>query len=39
MRVIGMQMNGSGSALSGEVDIQTYYQDRAQLPLTKEAIK
>ncbi len=39
MRVVGIQLNGSGSALSGEIDIQTYYQDKAQLPFSTETIK
>jgi Tfp pilus assembly protein PilO len=39
MRVTGVQINGSGSALSGEIDMETYYQDKAQLPFSTETIK
>jgi Tfp pilus assembly protein PilO len=39
MRITGLQVNGSGSALSGTLDVQTFYQDKAQLPFSKETIK
>ncbi len=39
MRVVGLQLNGSGSALSGTIDIETYYQARAALPFSTETIK
>ncbi|HEY2004236.1 MAG TPA: hypothetical protein VGH44_03920 [Candidatus Saccharimonadia bacterium] len=39
MRITGLQITGSGSALSGTVTAETYYQDKAQLPLSTETIK
>jgi hypothetical protein len=39
MRVVGIQLSGSGSAMSGEVDLQTFYQPAAQLPFGEETIK
>lgn len=39
MRVTAIKMSGSGSALNGTVDIETYYQEKATLPLAKENIK
>lgn len=39
MRITGLQITGSGSALSGQMDVETYYQDKAQLPFTTETIK
>lgn len=39
MRVVGLQVSGSGSSLSGEVDIQTYYQAQATLPFSEETVK
>jgi hypothetical protein len=38
-RVVGLQVSGNGSSLSGQMDLETYYQDKAQLPLGKETIK
>jgi hypothetical protein len=39
MRVKSIKLTGNGTALSGTLDIQTYYQDKATLPLAKETIK
>jgi Tfp pilus assembly protein PilO len=39
MRVTSLKLSGSGSALSGTLDIQTYYQNEAKLPLGKDIIK
>ena len=39
MRITGMQITGSGSALSGQINAETYYQDKAQLPFSTETIK
>lgn len=39
MRVVGMQVSGTGNALSGEIDVQTYYQEKASLPFGTEVIK
>lgn len=39
MRVTSVSLNGSGSALSGDVVVETYFQDKAQLPIGSETIK
>jgi hypothetical protein len=39
MRVVGLQFTGNGSSMSGELDLDTYYQAKGQLPFSKEAIK
>lgn len=39
MRVVDMQLNGTNTSLAAELQIQTYYQDQAQLPISKETIK
>lgn len=39
MRVVSMQLSGSGSTLSGQLGIETYYQANAQLPFSEETIK
>jgi Tfp pilus assembly protein PilO len=39
MHVLDMQLSGSGSSMSADVNIETYYQDKAQLPLSKETIR
>jgi hypothetical protein len=39
MRVTSVQMSGSGSSLSAEVEITTYYQDKATLPFKTETVK
>jgi hypothetical protein len=39
MRVQSIKLSGAGSALSGTVDVQTFYQDKATLPFVKETIK
>jgi hypothetical protein len=39
MRVTGVQLAGTGGSLSGEIDIQTYYQAAAQWPFGTETIK
>ncbi len=39
MRVLDMQLAGGGSALSGQFDVETFYQGKAQLPFGKETVK
>lgn len=39
MRVTGMQLTGTGSAMSAQIDVETYYQAKASLPISKETIK
>lgn len=39
MKVVNLQLSGGGNALAGQVDIQTYYQDKATLPIVTENIK
>jgi hypothetical protein len=39
MRVVGLELSGSGNALTGEIDMQTFYQAKAQLPFSEETIK
>jgi hypothetical protein len=39
MRVTAVSINGSDSSLSGEIDVQTYWQDKAELPFETEIIK
>jgi hypothetical protein len=39
MRIVGMQLAGSGAQLSGSLSLQTFYQDKAQLPFSTETIK
>jgi Tfp pilus assembly protein PilO len=39
MKVTGLHFAGSGNALSGEIDIQTYFQPKSELPFSKEQIK
>jgi hypothetical protein len=39
MRVVNMQLTGTGSALSGSVDVQTFYQTKAELPFSTEVIE
>jgi Tfp pilus assembly protein PilO len=39
MKVTGLHFAGSGNALSGEIDITTYYQPKSELPFSKEQIK
>lgn len=39
MRVTSLKLSGTGNALSGTVDVQTFYQDKAALPYAKEIIK
>jgi hypothetical protein len=39
MRVVDIQMAGGGNTLTGQIDIQTYYQDKAQLPFSEVTIK
>jgi hypothetical protein len=38
MREINVQLSGGGSALSGQLDIATFYQDKATLLFTTEVI-
>ncbi len=39
MRVRTIKLSGSGSSLSGSMDIETYYQAKATLPIAKETIE
>lgn len=39
MKLANLQLSGSGSALSGQAEIQTYYQDKATLPIVMEGVK
>ncbi|HEX3082144.1 MAG TPA: hypothetical protein VHQ86_02735 [Candidatus Saccharimonadia bacterium] len=39
MRVNGIHLAGGGSSLSGQLDVETYYQDKAILPFGKETVK
>jgi hypothetical protein len=39
IRIAGMQLAGSGAQLSGTLTLQTFYQDKAQLPFSTETIK
>ena len=39
MRVLDIQLTGGGNSLTGLVDVETYYQDKAQLPFSKESVK
>jgi Tfp pilus assembly protein PilO len=39
MRVTGLHLSGSGNALSGEIDLDTYFQPKSELPFSKEQIK
>lgn len=39
MRVLDIQLTGGGSALSGIMNVETYYQDKAELPFSKETVK
>jgi hypothetical protein len=39
MHVTGLHLSGSGSSLSAEVDLNTYYQAKSELPFSKEQIK
>jgi hypothetical protein len=39
MRVQGVQLSGTGGALSGEINLETFYQAAAQLPFGEETIK
>lgn len=39
MRVEGVQLSGSGTAISGEINLETFYQAKAQLPFGEETIK
>ena len=39
MRVVDLQITGSGSALTGQMDLETFYQDKAQLPFGTETVK
>jgi hypothetical protein len=39
MRVVGMQASGVGSAMSVQLDVETFYMDKAHLPISKETIK
>lgn len=39
MKVTSVTMNGNGSALTGEIDLTTYWQSPAQLPFSTETIK
>jgi Tfp pilus assembly protein PilO len=39
MRVLDMQLTGGGSSLNGILDLETYYQAKAQLPFSTETVK
>ncbi|HEY6737122.1 MAG TPA: hypothetical protein VI322_05390 [Candidatus Saccharimonadia bacterium] len=39
MRLVNLQLSGGGNSLGGQADIQTYYQDKASLPIETETIK
>lgn len=39
MKVVDLQLNGSGSALTGQIVLQTYYQEQATLPIVMETVK
>jgi hypothetical protein len=39
MRVLDIQLTGGGNSLTGLIDVETYYQDKAQLPFSKETVK
>jgi hypothetical protein len=39
MTVTGWQFSGSGQSLTGEIEVTTYYQDKATLPFSTETIK
>lgn len=39
MKLVNLQLSGSGNSLTGQADIQTYYQDKATLPIVMEPVK
>jgi hypothetical protein len=39
MRMTSMTLSGSGGALSAQMDVETYYQSKAELPFGEETIK
>jgi hypothetical protein len=39
MRFTGLQLNGSGQSLSGQLDVETFYQNKAQLPFGTKEVK
>jgi hypothetical protein len=39
MRVMNVQFTGSGSNLNSQIDLMTYYQDKAELPFSTENVK
>ncbi len=39
MRITGVNLNGSGTALNGDITVETYFQDKAELPIGTEIIK
>lgn len=39
MRVVDIQLAGSGSAMTGQINLVTYYQGPAQLPIGTETVK
>jgi hypothetical protein len=39
MRILSMVLNGSGSTMSAQMEMETFYQDKAELPFGKETIK
>ena len=39
MRVVDIQMAGGGSSLTGQIDMETFYQDKAQLPFSEVTVK
>lgn len=39
IRIVGMELSGSGTQMSGTLTLETFYQDKAQLPFSTETIK
>ncbi len=39
IRVKGLKLSGNGTSLSGTIDVETYYQAKAKLPVSQETIK
>lgn|GEM_PF-1175310 len=39
MRVTSLQLSGSGGSLAVQMEVSTYYQDKAELPFSTETIK
>ena len=39
MRITSVSLNGSGTSLNGDITVETYFQDKAELPIGTETIK